>query len=223
MSMGALPAARVASAIQPPRFVILSAHPLVVEALVNRVRLVVPDAHILYAGPSKQEALRSAAEGGCDCCVVDLEVGADAAALDVLSTLSMYGVPTVALTARASSAHLESCLAAGVRGYVDKHGDARDVCDAVTAVLDGRTWLASEGPAIRSERATVTLSDQERRALVLYASGMTQDMVARRMGIAPSTVKHYLDRVREKYQSAGQPARTKIELHARARADGLIP
>ena len=223
MSMGALPAARLASAIQPPRFVILSAHPLVVEALVNRVRLVVPDAHILYAGPSKQEALRSAAEGGCDCCVVDLEVGADAAALDVLSTLSMYGVPTVALTARASSAHLASCLAAGVRGYVDKHGDARDVCDAVTAVLDGRTWLASEGPAIRSERATVTLSDQERRALVLYASGMTQDMVARRMGIAPSTVKHYLDRVREKYQSAGQPARTKIELHARARADGLIP
>ena len=223
MSMGALPAARVASAIQPPRFVILSAHPLVVEALVNRVRLVVPDAHILYAGPSKQEALRSAAEGGCDCCVVDLEVGADVAALDVLSTLSMYGVPTVALTAKASSAHLESCLAAGVRGYVDKHGDARDVCDAVTAVLDGRTWLASEGAAIRSERATVTLSDQERRALVLYASGMTQDMVARRMGIAPSTVKHHLDRVREKYQSAGQPARTKIELHARARADGLIP
>lgn len=223
MTMEAIRVARVGSMVQPPRFVILSAHPLVVEALITRVRLVVPDAHISYAGPSKREALRSAAEGGCDCAVVDLEVGDESAAVDILSTFSMYGVLTVALTARASTAHLESCLVAGARGYVDKHGDARDVCDAVAAVLDGRMWLASEVQTIRSARANVTLSDQERRALVLYASGMTQDMVARRMGIAPSTVKHYLDRVREKYQAAGQPARTKIELHARARADGLIP
>lgn len=223
MTAEAVRAARVESTIQPPRFVILSAHPLVVEALITRVRLVVPDANVPYAGPSKREALRSAAEEGCDCAIVDLEIEDDSAALDTLSTFSMYGVPTVALTARASTAHLESCLLAGVRGYVDKHGDARAVCEAVSAVLDGRTWLASEAQWPRSERLSVPLSDQERRALVFYASGMTQDTVARRMGIASSTVKHYLDRVRDKYQAAGQPARTKLELHARARADGLIP
>ena len=223
MSMEALPGARAASTIAPPRFVILSAHPLVVEALLTRIRLVVPDAHVSYAGPSSREALRSAAEEGADCAILDLDAVDDAAALDIVSTFSMYGVPAVALTAKASTAHLESCLVAGVRGYVDKHGDARSVCDAVSAVLDGRTWHDIAVSERESDGASVALSDQERRALVLYASGMTQDMVARRMGIAPSTVKHYLDRVREKYQAAGQPARTKIELHARARADGLIP
>jgi DNA-binding NarL/FixJ family response regulator len=58
---------------------------------------------------------------------------------------------------------------------------------------------------------------------VLYASGMTQQMVARRMGIAPSTVKHYLDRVRQKYTDAGLVARTKLELHAIARREGWLP
>lgn len=223
MTMEALPVARVESSIAPPRFVILSAQPLVVEALLMRVRLVVPDAHVSYAGPSSREALRSAAEEGAACAIVDFDVIDGAAALDIVSALAMYGVPTVALTARASAAHLEACLAAGVRGYVDKLSDARSVCEAIAAVLDDRTWLTSEVERTPCAQSTVTLSYQERRALVLYASGLTQDMVARRMGIAPSTVKHYLDRVRDKYQAAGLSARTKLELHARARADGLIP
>ena len=75
MTMEAIRVARVGSKVQPPRFVILSAHPLVVEALITRVRLVVPDAYISYAGPSKREALRSAAEERCDCAIVDLEAG----------------------------------------------------------------------------------------------------------------------------------------------------
>jgi DNA-binding CsgD family transcriptional regulator len=69
----------------------------------------------------------------------------------------------------------------------------------------------------------VKLSEQERRALVLYASGLTQDVVARRMGITANTVKHYLDRVRDKYSNVGVRARTKLELHAVARAEGLLP
>jgi predicted DNA-binding protein (UPF0251 family) len=56
----------------------------------------------------------------------------------------------------------------------------------------------------------------------MYASGMKQDMVARRMGIASSTVKHYLDRARSKYNEAGIPARTKLELHELAKSEGLI-
>jgi hypothetical protein len=43
------------------------------------------------------------------------------------------------------------------------------------------------------------------------------------MGIASSTVKHYLDRVRTKYAEVGVHARTKLELHAIARAEGLLP
>jgi len=222
MTADAAPATRRASKARPVRFVIVERHPLVVEALVSRIRLVLPDAVIAYAGSSSREAVQCAAEQGCDCAIVDLEAADGSVVLDSVSTRAMLGVPTVALTERAASEHLESYRVAGVRGYVDKRADASNVCEAITAVLDGRTWLASEPVTMRLTRPTVMLSDQERRALVLYASGMTQAMVARRMGIASSTVKHYLDRVREKFQAAGLPARTKLELHTRARADGLF-
>lgn len=223
MSVDVAPSRNSAAKDVRPRFVVLGEHPLVVEALVTRIRLVAPHADIAFAGSSARDAVRRVADGGCACAIVDLDGGEGVAALDIVSTLVMYDVPTVGLTGKASPEHFQLYLAAGISGYVDKHADARAVSEAVAAVLDGRTWFASPSYRDHSTRVTVTLSDQERRAFVLYASGMTQDMVARRMGIASSTVKHYLDRVREKYQAAGLPVRTKLELHAQARAEGLIP
>jgi DNA-binding NarL/FixJ family response regulator len=66
------------------------------------------------------------------------------------------------------------------------------------------------------------LSSQEKKALTLYASGLTLEKVAAAMGLAPSTVKEYLDRVRDKYSAVGIQARTKTELYKQAVEDGLI-
>jgi DNA-binding NarL/FixJ family response regulator len=91
-------------------------------------------------------------------------------------------------------------------------------------VLDGGTWFPPDlaGVLLRSSDS-VELSGQERRALVLYASGLTLEMVARRMDITPNTVKHYIDRVRDKYTAAGIAARTKVDLNRVARSEGLLP
>ena len=55
-------------------------------------------------------------------------------------------------------------------------------------------------------------SDKELEALRLYACGLKLDSVARRMGMAPSTAKQYIDRVRDKYAQVGHPARAKADL-----------
>ena len=47
--------------------------------------------------------------------------------------------------------------------------------------------------------------------------------VGRKMGISPHTAKEYLDRVRAKYGAVGRTARTRTELYAAARTDGLLP
>jgi two-component system nitrate/nitrite response regulator NarL len=47
--------------------------------------------------------------------------------------------------------------------------------------------------------------------------------VARRLRIRPGTAKSYVDRVREKYDEAGRPARSKMELRDRAVEDGILP
>ena len=55
-----------------------------------------------------------------------------------------------------------------------------------------------------------------------YAAGMTLEAAARRTGIRPSTAKHYLERIKQKYRSAGRPTYTKLDLAARVREDGLL-
>lgn len=223
MTIALTSTALAASAPRPVRFVIVDDHPLMIEALLHRVRAAAPTAVVTYAGGSVRDAVRSALIDGCDCAIVDLDLGTGTTAPEIISAFSMHHIPLIALSERSSTEGLESAFVAGARGYVAKQSDPAEVVRAIEAVLDGGSWVPREvvrrsGPM----SAAVTLSAQEQRALVLYASGMTQDMVARRMGIASSTVKHYLDRVRRKYADAGFASRTKLELHALARREGLL-
>jgi DNA-binding CsgD family transcriptional regulator len=50
----------------------------------------------------------------------------------------------------------------------------------------------------------------------------SKELAARRLAIAPSTVKTVLERIRAKYAAVGRPAATKAALVARAIQDGLI-
>lgn len=59
--------------------------------------------------------------------------------------------------------------------------------------------------------------------LVLYASGLKLDAVARQLGIKTATVREYLERIRAKYDAAGRFAPTKTDLYKQAVRDGLVP
>ena len=212
------------SGVGQARFVIVDQHPLMVEGLKARLERMPTGAALHYAGPSVFSAVQAARSMGCDCAIVDIEIDGPSRTPDVITAFSMYGIPVLALAAQASRRGMEQAMIAGASAYVDKRSDPARIAAAVRAVLAGGTWVPDELEDHRSARAcSITLSVQEERSLVLYASGMTLETVARRMGIAPSTVKHYLDRVRQKCAEAGLAARTKIELHAVARSQGLLP
>ena len=88
----------------------------------------------------------------------------------------------------------------------------------------GQEWISSvmnEGITF-NQRTSDELSNQERKALVLYASGLKLDAVARRMNVAPSTVKQYIERAKSKYRIAGKPIRTKTEMYRALRDEGLV-
>lgn len=86
--------------------------------------------------------------------------------------------------------------------------------------------LVAAATRVPTQRAAAdvspSLSRQEREALGLYLSGLTMDAVARRMGIATCTAKQYIDRVRAKYDVAGQRVRTRHQLFLAAHRDGLL-
>lgn len=211
-------------ALLGPRFVIVDDHPLVREAITSRLLAACSGSTIVYSGPSVFEAVRQARVNGCDCAIADIDLGGAMGAAEIVTAFSMHGIAVVALTENASAEGMAEVVIAGGNGYVDKRSDPSDMVAATLTILEGGPSAASEFVNRPGRMSSApSLSDQERRSLVLYASGMTQQMVARRMGIAPSTVKHYLDRVRQKYTDSGLPARTKLELHGIARREGWLP
>jgi DNA-binding NarL/FixJ family response regulator len=143
---------------------------------------------------------------------------------ETVSAFTTRDIPVVVVSAMAEPEVLQAALAAGAQAFVAKRSSLKQLTHAVEKVLAGGTWLPPDlAGFVLTQQSSVELSNQEKRALVLYASGLTLEMVARRMEITPNTVKHYLDRVRDKYTEAGIAARTKLQLHNVARMEGLLP
>jgi len=139
----------------------------------------------------------------------------------------MTGVATVVVTTYAEPALVRECISAGALGFVPKSDDASVILEAVRAARRGETYLsASVAAALVGDdgrnSGAPRLSEQERRVLVLYASGLPMKSVARRLDVGYETAKSYLGRVREKYAECGRDARSKIDLRRRAVEDGLI-
>jgi DNA-binding NarL/FixJ family response regulator len=207
-----------------PAFVVLDDHELVREGIQQRLAAEYPKATFTYSGDSLRSAIAASLSESCDCAVIDLDLGDGTPVAEVVSAFTARDIPVVVVSAMAKADVVEAALAAGASAFIAKKSSMKSLTKAVQIVLDGGTWFPPDlaGVLLRSSDS-VELSGQERRALVLYASGLTLEMVARRMDITPNTVKHYIDRVRDKYTAAGIAARTKVDLNRVARSEGLLP
>ncbi|TAK69734.1 MAG: response regulator transcription factor [Actinomycetota bacterium] len=160
---------------------------------------------------------------GADVVLFDPAAGAPEPPPVAISRLVSGGVSVVAVSQVATPADAVVALAAGASGYVATRDNPTGLVAALDAVLAGERWVSPElaAPAVRD--GVPALSNQERRAVVLYTSGLKLDSVARAMGVKPSSVKQYLDRVRAKYAAAGRRVSTRYDLTEAAVRDGLIP
>ncbi len=99
-----------------------------------------------------------------------------------------------------------AALVDGAAGYLlTKEADARELCDAITAVARGHTVLAPElqgGVAseirLRAERDRPLMSARERETLKLTADGLSAPAVGRTLHLSTATVKTHLQHIYEK-------------------------
>ncbi|GGW98880.1 DNA-binding response regulator [Streptomyces malachitofuscus] len=142
---------------------------------------------------------------------------------DNIRRLRATGARVLVISTVADRRRIVAAIAAGADGYLTKDHDLPTLVKAVEEVAAGGTvhsaelafaWAHDDAPA------RPRLSPKERQVLLEYASGLTLKATARRAGVSPHTAKYYLDRVKEKYQQAGRPTYTKIDLAARVREDG---
>ena len=158
--------------------------------------------------------------------LLDLDLGDGTTVEENVAAIGAAGPAVLVLSASERPPAVRAAIRAGALGYALKNEPAAGISAAITEVAAGRDWIS---PRLAYILATddapdrPALSEQERRTLQLYATGMPMKSVARRMSISDDTAKQYLQRVRQKYARAGRSAPTKLELYHRAVEDGHIP
>ena len=184
--------------------------------------------------------LVGAAEGGAEAIALCQEKTPDVLLLDlsmpevdgvtVARTLRDRGVPTrvVIFTSFSDRDGIVRALDAGAIGYLLKDAEASEIHAAIQAAARGEAPLtpkaamellrqrqpvgvAGPGPD-QAGRPQVDLTDRERQVLGLLASGLANKQIARRLGIAESTVKVHTGNI---FRRIGVTDRTSAALRAK--------
>jgi len=183
---------------------------------------------VVFSGSTVAEYLRwraETAQGPADVVVLDLMLGDGATVTENVSQLVCNGSQVIIHSVADRPAAVREALSAGALGVISKSARTDDVVAAIATVargehLDNVEWAS----AVDGDRAfaDAQLSTREREVLRLYAAGLPLKSVAERLGIAYSTAKENITRVRVKYVEVGRPAPTKVDLLRRAMEDGLV-
>lgn len=155
--------------------------------------------------------------------VVDINLGDRPLSVRSARELVSRGSALVAIGAHGHDPVTRRALAAGALGYLSRQDEPEDFLEAIGSALEGQRWVSPQlRKLLGNSDGPPNLSEKEILALQLYAGGLKMEAVARRMQVAPSTAKEYIDRVRAKYATAGRPAPTKVDLYHVAKQDGFI-
>ncbi|QLD12540.1 response regulator transcription factor [Microbacterium oleivorans] len=183
---------------------------------------------VVFSGSTVAEYLRwrtETAASPADVVVLDLMLGDGATVSENVTELVCNGSQVIIHSVADRPAAVREALSAGALGVISKSARTDDVVAAIATVargehLDNVEWAS----AIDGDRAfaDAQLSAREREVLRLYAAGLPLKSVAERLGIAYSTAKENITRVRVKYVEVGRPAPTKVDLLRRAMEDGLV-
>ncbi|MFF7293475.1 response regulator [Microbacterium sp. NPDC008134] len=160
-----------------------------------------------------------------DVVVLDLTLGDGTTVTENVTSLVADGASVVIHSVADRPAAVREALAAGAAGVVSKSSALDDVLDAIRTVAHGEALNNVEwASAVDGDRefADAQLSTREREVLRLYAAGLPLKAVAERLGVAYSTAKENITRIRVKYVEVGRPAPTKVDLLRRAMEDGIV-
>lgn len=168
------------------------------------VRGVLEDAGIAVVGDvtNGAEAVEMARRLRPDVVVMDLHmpVSDGVAATRILSP----SIGVLILTVSEDDDDLSKALEAGARGYLLKDTEPGALVAAVRSVAQGSSVLSPRvsrrvfGAVRRPHKMLGSLSARERDVLLLIAEGLSNPAISDRLGISPSTVKTYVERLFEK-------------------------
>ncbi|WP_422758870.1 helix-turn-helix transcriptional regulator [Paenarthrobacter sp. C1] len=184
-----------------------------------------PPVKLVRMAPTVDDFI-DADRGVCQVVALDMQLADGSAPAENTARLVSAGYKVLVFSAGNDVRHLQQALANGAKGISLKVEPVTVTVDKLRRVAAGETIPSLDLAAAidaDTEFVEANLSDREAECLALYATGYALTQVATQMNVQESTVKKYVDRIREKYEQVGRPAGTKIDLLKRAVEDGLLP
>ena len=169
-----------------------------------------------------QEALQQCAEHQPDVVLMDLVMpvmDGPTAIRRIRETHPQTQV--IALTSFPEEDKVDQALRAGAIGYLLKTDEPDDLANAIRAAHQGRSTLAPEAAQAlihmhtSEPRPGHDFTEREREILALMVDGLTNNAIAQRLSISPSTAKFHVSNILSKLGTASRTEAVSLALQQR--------
>jgi len=180
----------------PPRIFLLDDHPMVLDGLSNLLR----GAGLAISGQAENARTTLEHPGLVESALVlvDLALGEESG-IELIKLLRRRGLAVLVYSMHESPQVIQQALDAGAVGYVTKREASGSLLEAIRTVLAGERYLS-----LRAEKAlgmatpVDMLTGQQIRIFQLMGQGLSNDDIARQLGISVRTLESYAARIMDK-------------------------
>jgi DNA-binding NarL/FixJ family response regulator len=193
--------------IDPIRVVVADDHPLFRQGVINSLQ---SSAEIRVVGEAADanRAIEVVREHLPDIVLLDVTMPGDGIQAARAIATSCPATRIIMLTVSEDEDDLMAAMKAGARGYVLKGVSSDELTSVVKSVSNGEVYVAPglafgllrEMGKPRQASPIAELSSRERQVLELVASGLSNQEIGLRLGLAEKTIKHYMTNVLTKLQ-----------------------
>ncbi|MGA9532092.1 MAG: response regulator transcription factor [Anaerolineales bacterium] len=189
------------AASQPIRVMLVDDHTMVRQGLTTFLK-VYDDLELAGEASSGEAALRLCPEVLPDVILMDLMLPDmdGATATRAIRQLSPQ-IEVIALTSYKEPELIRNALEAGAIGYLLKDVSVEELAHAIRAAHAGRATLSAEATEVivrasaQPPEPGFDLTAREREVLVLLVEGLTNDQIAARLTVSPSTIKSHVSNI----------------------------
>lgn len=210
----------------PVRVLLVDDHPIFLDGLLTALGGL-PGIDVVGTAADGETALRAVGELRPDVVLMDLAMPGIGGVEATRRITARGDAAVLVLTMHADDESVYAAIRAGAAGYLLKGAARDDVTRAVAAVAAGEAVFGTEiaqrvlrffaeGPRSPSTRPFPELTPREMEILDLVAHGLGNQAIARRLSVAPKTVRNTVSTILGKLHAADRG-----EAVARARAAGL--
>ncbi|VEG52116.1 two component LuxR family transcriptional regulator [Mycolicibacterium aurum] len=178
-----------------------------------------------FMRPAEYFATYPGTSNDVDVVLLDLQIEGNRPDFETLSKLSDRDQRVIVYSHITTDEVILTCLELGAVTYLVKSEGKRHLIEAIHSAHSGTPYVGPRmGKAMLSDGngGRIKLTEREKQVLVAWFQTESKDLVAKRLFIAPTTVRTHLQRARAKYASVGRSASTKSALLARAIEDGIL-